>query len=179
MLKDYINNKPTIESKRLVIRPLKENDIKDLREWTPDKSIYKYWGKNPGKTDLKPELLLDKKEKPSKSFHLYIEFKELNKVIGDIYIYLIEKDVKAKVAIRLDPKYHNLGIGTEAVTSICNWCFLNTELKTIWTDVDKNNISSIKMLEKCGFNKSKEITNGKMVSSICDYFVYKLFKPIQ
>ncbi len=176
MLKDYINNKPTIESERLVIRPLKDKDVEDLREWTSDKSIYKYWGKNPGKTDLKPELLLDKKEKPSKSFHLYIEYKENKKVIGDIYIYLIEKDKKAKVAIRLNKNYHNNGIGTETVKSMIKWCFENTELEVIWSDVDQNNISSIKLLEKCGFNRTKEIENGKMVSTICDIYIYELKK---
>jgi len=76
------------------------------------------------------------------------------------------------------PKYHKLGIGTEAVTMMCNWCFLNTELKTIWVDVDKDNIASIRMLEKSGFNKVKEIENGKMVSTICDYCIYELYKPI-
>ncbi len=176
MLKDYIENKPTITSEKLVIRPLKDKDIEDLREWTPDKSIYKYWGKNPGKTDLKPELLLEKKEKPSKSFHLYIEYKEDSKIIGDIYIYLIEKDKKAKVAIRLNKSYHNKGIGTEAVSTMVNWCFENTELETIWTDVNKENIASIRLLEKSGFNKIEEINNGKMVSTICDYFVYEIKK---
>jgi len=176
MLKDYIENKPTVISERLIIRPFKSTDIEDLKEWTPNKEIYKYFGKNPGKADLKPELLLEKKEKPGKSFHLYIEYKENSKVIGDIYIYLIEKDIKAKVAIRLNPKYHNIGIGTEAVSSMCNWCFMNTELETIWTDVDKENIASIRMLEKSGFSKIKEVNNGKMVSTITDYFVYELHK---
>lgn len=96
MLKDYFYEKPTIESERLIIRPFKPEDVNDLKEWTPNKEIYKYWGKNPGKADLKPELLLEKLEKPSKSFHLYIEYKENNKVIGDLYIYLIEKDKKRK-----------------------------------------------------------------------------------
>ncbi len=176
MLKDYIENKPIIESNRLIIRPFKSIDVEDLKEWTPNKEIYKYWGKNPGKIDLKPELLLEKKEKPSKSFHLYIEHKKDVKVIGDIYIYLIEKDTKAKVAIRLNPKYHNMGIGTEAVNLMCNWCFENTELDTIWTDVDKTNIASIKMLEKVGFKKTKEIINGKMVSTITDYYIFEIKK---
>lgn len=176
MLKDYINNKPTIESTRLIIRPLVKEDVEDLRQWTPNKDIYKYWGKNPGKADLKPELLFEKEEKPSKSFHLWIELKENKKVIGDIYIYLIEKDKKAKVAIRLSPIYHNKGIGTEAVNTMAKWCFNNTELQIIWSDVDKNNIASIRLLEKCNFKKIKEVKQGKMVSTICDYYIYELYK---
>lgn len=176
MLKDYINNKPTIESERLILRPLIKNDVNDLEEWTPNKEIYKYWGKNPGKADLNPKLLFEKPEKPSKSFHLGIELKEQYKVIGDIYIYLIEKDKKAKVAIRLNPTYHNKGFGTEAVKTMIKWCFDNTELQIIWSDVDKENIASIKLLEKSNFKRIKEVNQGKMVSSICDYYIYEILK---
>lgn len=173
MLKDYIINKPTIESKKIILRTLVKEDIDDLKEWTPNKSIYKFWGKNPGKADLKPELLFEKPEKPTKSFHLWIELKKDKKVIGDIYIYLIEKDKKAKVAIRINPLYHNQGIGTEAVNTMVNWCFKNTELETIWTDVDKENVASIRLLEKCNFHKTQEIIQGKMVSTICDFYIYE------
>lgn len=176
MLKDYADNKPTIESERLILRPLIKTDVEDLREWTPNKEIYKYWGKNPGKADLKPELMFEKKEKPSKSFHLGIGLKEQNKIIGDIYIYLIEKNKKAKVAIRLNPTYHNKGFGTEAVKTMVKWCFDNTELQIIWTDVDMKNIPSIKLLENCGFKRIKEVIQGKAVSMICDYYVYELYK---
>lgn len=175
MLKDYVYKKPIIESDRLIIRPLRKEDINDLKEWTSNKDLYKYWCKSPGKTDLKPELLLEKNDKPSKSFHLYIENKENNKVIGDIYIYLIENDKKAKVAIRLNPFYHNKGIGSEAVKKMVEWCFSNTELELIWADVNKENVASIKMLEKCGFVKVKEVTNGKMVSTICDHYIYEIY----
>lgn len=173
---DYINNKPTIEGERLILRPLVYSDVDDLKEWTKNKEIYKYWGKNPGKYDLNPELLFEKKEKPTKSFHLGIEYKEEKKIIGDIYIYLIERDIKAKIAIRLNPKYHNLGFATEAVKMINNWCFNNTELKCIWTDVNKDNLASIKVLEKCGFKRIKEINQGKMVSTICDFYIYEYNK---
>lgn len=176
MLKDYINDKPIIESERLILRPLIKNDVDDLKEWTPNKSIYTYWGKNPGKNNLHPELMFEKKAKPTKSFHLGIELKDENKVIGDIYIYLIEKDKKAKVAIRLNPKYHSMGIGSEAVKTMAEWCFKNTELEVIWTDVDMHNIPSIKLLEKCNFKKIKEVIQGKAVSVICDYYVYELRK---
>ena len=53
-LNDYIYNKPTIMTDRLVLRPLKPSDADALREWMPDKSIYKYWGKCPGRTEKNP-----------------------------------------------------------------------------------------------------------------------------
>ena len=57
-----------------------------------DKSIYTYWGKGPSKAELNPELLFEKEEKPTKSFHLGVALKDDDKVVGDLWVYLIEKD---------------------------------------------------------------------------------------
>ena len=86
-LADYVNNKPTIGTDRLVIRPMTAADVPALKEWMPDKSIYTYWGKGPSKAEKNPELLFEKEEKPTKSFHLGIAEKESDKVIGDIWVY--------------------------------------------------------------------------------------------
>ena len=98
-LADYIENKPTIHTTRLCIRPMSAKDIPALKEWMPDKSIYTYWGKGPGKTDKNPELLFEKVEKPTKSFHLGIEETASGKVIGDLWVYLIENDRMASVSV--------------------------------------------------------------------------------
>lgn len=78
---DYIYNKPTIVTARIVIRPMTIEDVTDLKEWMPDKSIYTYWGKGPGKTEKNPELLFEKENKPTKSFHLGISDKDLDTTI--------------------------------------------------------------------------------------------------
>lgn len=176
MLNDYSLEKPTIETEHLTIRPFSIHDIDDLQEWTPKKELYQYWGKGPSKLDLNPRLLFDKENKPSKSFHLGIELNETKKVVGDLWIYLIEKNQIAKIAIRISPLHHNKGIGTEAVKGIVDFCFTNTELKRIWSDVHIDNVSSCRMLEKSGFVKEGLIRQGKMVSTICDYYIYGIVK---
>lgn len=67
-LADYIYNKPTIETDRIVIRPMIIEDVTDLKEWMPDKSIYTYWGKDPSKTERNPELLFEKEKSLQKVF---------------------------------------------------------------------------------------------------------------
>lgn len=175
-LADYICEKPTIETERLILRTMTGHDVPALAEWMPDKSIYTYWGKGPGKTDKNPALLFEKEEKPTKSFHLGIQLKQTEKVIGEIRIYLIENDRMAKLAIRLGSAYHGQGYATEAVSAMVKFCFENTELQRIWTDVDVKNIGSCKVLEKCGFTKEGTIRQGKMVSSWCDYHLYAILK---
>ena len=171
-LADYINNKPTIETDRLVIRPMTAEDVSDLKEWMPDKSIYTYWGKGPGKAEKNPELLFEKENKPTKSFHLGISVKDFDKVIGDLWVYLIENDRMASVAIRLSKKYHGKGYGTEALSAMVSFCFTSTELKRLWAEVDIRNVASQRILEKSGFTREGLIRQGKMVNTWCDYYIY-------
>ena len=171
-LADYINEKPTIRTDRLIIRPMTEEDVPALKEWMSDKSIYTYWGKGPSKAELNPELLFEKEEKPTKSFHRGVALKDDDKVVGDLWFYLIEKDRMASVAIRLSKGVHGCGYGTEALRAITRFCFEHTELRRLWTEVDVRNVASCRILEKCGYTKEGHIRQGKMVSTWCDYYIY-------
>ena len=171
-LSDYIEKKPVIETKRLIIRPMRADDVDALRKWLPDRSIYTYWGKGPGKAEMDPALLFEKKERLTKSFHLGIALKENDEVIGDLYVYLIENDRMAQVAIRLSKEEHGKGYGTEALRAMTKFCFEHTQLQRLWTKVDVRNIASWKMLEKCGYTREGHIRQGKMVNVWCDYYVY-------
>lgn len=171
-LADYLESKPVIDTPRLRIRPLCADDVPALRAWTPDKSIYAYWGKPPGKSDKNPELLFEKPPKPSKSFHLGIEETASGRVVGELWVYRIERDRMAYVSIRLARNRHGRGYGTEALSAVTKFCFENTELKRLWTEVDARNIPSQKILEKCGYTREGLIRQGKMVNTWCDYYIY-------
>ena len=171
-LADYINNKPFIETDRLIIRPMTVLDVPSLKKWMPDRSIYAYWGKGPSKTEIYPELLFEKAERPTKSFHLGIAEKGNDEVIGDLWVYLIENNRMAQIAIRLSKDRQGRGYGTEALSAMTRFCFENTELQRLWAQVDVRNIASSRMLEKCGYTKEGLIRQGKMVNTWCDYYVY-------
>ena len=116
--------------------------------------------------------MFEKKEKPTKSFHLGIAGKDDDQVIGDIWVYLIVNDRMASVAIRLSKEHQGRGYGTEVMKAMTQFCFEHTELKRLWTEVDVRNIASWKMLEKCGYKREGLIRQGKMVNSWCDYYIY-------
>lgn len=175
-LADYIYDKPVIETGRLILRKMRAEDVPALKEWMGDPSIYTYWGKGPSRTEKNPELMFEKEEKPARSFHLGIEEKQTAKVIGDLYVYLIENDRMASVAIRLSPQKHSKGYGTEALKAVTEFCFRNTELQRLWTQADVRNTASVKMLEKCGYRREGMIRQGKMVNTWCDYYIYGILK---
>ena len=91
-LLDYLVNKPVIETRRLVIRPMKKEDVPALKEWIMEPSLYRYWGKGPGVSDRNPERMFEKLAKPVRSFHPGIEEKASGRVIGEIWVYRIENN---------------------------------------------------------------------------------------
>lgn len=173
-LSDYVQVKPVIDTERLCLRALGEGDVDALREWMPDKSIYAYWGKGPGKTDKDPSLLFERASRPTKSFHLGIEERASGRVVGELWVHKIEGNRMAHVAIRLAASCQHKGYGTEALSAMVRFCFEHTELKRLQAEVDVRNVASQRMLEKCGFTREGLIRQGKMVSTWCDYYVYGL-----
>ncbi len=175
-LSDYINNKPVLHTDRLTLRTLQPLDADDLRQWLSQKEIYRYWGKPAGKADKDPSLLFAKPAKPTKSFHWGIVENASHKVVGEMWVYLIEGDRMAKLAIRLAPSCHGKGLATEATREVVRFCFEETELRRLWTDVDVRNTASVRVLEKSGFQREGLIRQGKMVSTWCDYYIYGAIK---
>ena len=117
-------------------------------------------------------MLFEKENKHTKSFHLGISVKGLDKVIGDLWVYLIENDRMTSVAIRLSKKYQGKGYGTEDLSAMVSFCFEKTELKRLWIKVDIRNVASQRILEKSGFTREGLIRQGKMVNTWCDYYIY-------
>ena len=171
-LADYVNEKPVIDTSRLRLRPLCISDVPALKEWMPDSSLYTYWGKSPGKTYKNPDLLFAKQERPTKSFHLGIEERASHQVIGELWVYLIENDRMAAVAIRIASSCQGKGYGSEALSAMTQFCFQHTELQRLYAKVDVRNQASLRMMEKCGYQKEGLIRQGKMVNSWCDYYIY-------
>lgn len=48
---------PRLETDRLVLRELTENDVEDLRKWLGLDELYTYWGRAASKGEKNPELL--------------------------------------------------------------------------------------------------------------------------
>lgn len=48
---------PKLETNRLALRELTENDVEDLREWLGLDEVYTYWGRTANKDERNPELL--------------------------------------------------------------------------------------------------------------------------
>jgi [ribosomal protein S5]-alanine N-acetyltransferase len=66
-----------------------------------------------------------------------------------------DKYGKVVIGYGIDPAYQNRGYMTEAVKALVAWAFQNPACKTIVAEVMKNNIPSIRVLEKVGARRVK------------------------
>ena len=181
MLKDYEQNKPSLETERLTLRPLTAEDAPDMKEWLGLDEIYTYWGRKASKGERDPELLfIDArpwvKRKPSQDFNWGIVWKESGKVIGMLAIFDVQNQRMASVGYRLHPAYWRQGIVTEALRRAVDFVFSETELRRLEATADVRNVASLRVLEKCGFIREGTVRQGKMVSVYCDYAIFGLLR---
>mgnify|MGYP002515260086 CR=1 FL=1 len=181
MLKDYLENKPTLETPRLILRPLTPEDVPDLRRWLARDEVYTYWGRPASKGEREPEtMFVDPrpwvKRKPSPDFKWGVVCRDTNTVIGDISVFDIENSRMGSVGYRLDPDLWGQGYTSEALATAVDFIFTHTELDRLHATADVRNVASNRVLEKCGFIREGTVRQGKMVSVYCDYHIYGLLK---
>ena len=181
MLKDYLENKPTLETPRLILRPLTPEDVPDLRRWLARDEIYTYWGRPVSKGEREPEtMFIDPrpwvKRKPSPDFKWGVVSRDTNTVIGDISVFDIENNRMGSVGYRFDPEVWGNGYATEALREAVRFIFTHTELDRLQATADVRNTASNRVLEKCGFVLEGTVRHGKMVSAYCDYHIWGMLR---
>lgn len=80
-----------------------------------------------------------------------IELVEEHKLVGILEIFDIEDCRLGYVGYRLQPKYWNQRITTEALKGAIDFLFQNTELERLHANANVDNYRFNRVLEKCGF----------------------------
>lgn len=177
MLTDYAQNKPTLETRRLILRPMTADDADDLRQWLADERVYTYWGRKPSRAERNPELLfIDPRpwvqRKPSLDFKWGVVDRSCGRVIGDLSVFDIENNRMGDVGYRFHPDFWGRGYATEALEVAVDFIFTRTEMDRLNARADVRNIASNRVLEKCGFVHEGCIRRGKMVAEYCTYHLW-------
>ena len=177
----FHENFPILESERITLREVLPDDLKDLGECIRDVEMYTYWGDNRSTLEKNVTSYYDRvlKRNPNEKqdcFYWGVALKDNNKIIGQIFVNKIQNNRMAHIGYRITRAFWNNGYATEALKATVKFCFEQTELKRLHTDVDVRNVSSCKVLEKCGFVKEGTIRQGKMGRSYCDYHIYGFLK---
>lgn len=111
-------------------------------------------------------------------FHLGIEKKENNQIIGGIGLNTISHThKKAELGYWISKIFWNKGYVTEAINLMVSYCFTKFDLVRIHAYVRPGNPASIKALEKCSFKeegllRKHQFQNGDHR----DFYIYSILK---
>ncbi|MFT4417028.1 GNAT family N-acetyltransferase [Fredinandcohnia humi] len=109
------------------------------------------------------QYTIDKAEEDDSTVGWYVWLAnriEDGKTVGDLGfkgIPGIEGNVE--IGYGISPDEHNKGYATEAVTALINWAFSQPNVTKITAECTKDNVPSIRVLEKVGMNRIGEANN--------------------
>ena len=144
-----------LQTDRLLLRPWTESDAEALYKYASDPEVGPRAGWPPHKSVTES---LDVIRTVFNSDHVWaIELKETGEPIGCIGYYLHgESNIDigehdAEVGYWVARPYWNLGICTEALRSMIDYCLRTKGFQTLWCDYFPGNLASGRVMEKCGF----------------------------
>ena len=103
--------------------------------------------------------------KEDRNFYAII-LTETNKIIGFMFLYENTENIESKelrLGYLLKETIWGKGIGSELIKGLVKWSSASRIINSIFGGVEKDNVGSIKVLEKNGFYKSKEKLPGNML----------------
>lgn len=148
-----MNMKEVLESKRLILRPLKDDDFEAVHNWAsiPENVRYMDWGPN-SEEDTKDFI---KSTKPGYDFAVTLKIND--KVIGSCGIYPTQRET-AEVGWILHRDYWKQGFGTELARALVSYGFTDLKLHRITSTCDTANYGSYRVMENAGLRReAKEL----------------------
>lgn len=145
-----------LETKRLILRPFKEEDLNDFYEYAKVDGVGQMAGWNPHLDIKESEFILNLFIKSKKTFAIVL--KENNKVIGSIGIdetsieeFVNDKRKCREIGYVLSKDYWNNGYMSEAVKEVIDYCFNSVHLDYLVCCHFIENTRSKRVIEKNNF----------------------------
>lgn len=144
---------PVLETERLLLRQISENDAENIFLLRTNEDAMKFIHKPKLKSLDEAKELIKLFNKPER-VQWGISLKAKNKIIGIIGYHRIENmHYRAEVGYMLHPDYWNSGIISEAIKHVIDFGFKEMKLHSIEAVINPNNIISRKILQKFNFIK--------------------------
>ncbi|MCR8656232.1 GNAT family N-acetyltransferase [Paenibacillus endoradicis] len=172
---------PILETDRLVLRQLNQEDSQVLFEYFSLGEVIKYYDLDSFNEIKQAEQLIhnwNQRYENNQGIRWGITLKSENRLIGTCGFHnWMKEHYKAEIGYELNPKYWCNGIMTEAINEILEYGFEELELNRIEAFIDPENISSRKLLEKTGLKEEgllKEVFYEK--SQFVDAIIFAILK---
>jgi len=159
---------PNLTTERFNLRQLRLKDKNEIFLLRSDERVNQFLDRPIAKTVNDARQFINKiKTGIAKNEAIYWAITLLNqsKLIGTICLWNLSDDgTKAEIGFELLPNYLGRGIMHEVLPIIIQYGFETMKLKSIEGEVDPNNVNSIKLMEKNGFNLKEKLSNTLIYS---------------
>ena len=145
----YLAAHTSIETERLLLRPMTLQDLQDYHAYTSDADLLKY--DYPAHQSLEESRYYLVTYNLSQPLGRYgIELKSEGKLIGNISLRIDEEQERATLGYTVHRAYHNHGYATEAATALRNLATNLPGITTLAAQTLAANRASQRVLEKLG-----------------------------
>ena len=172
---------PELESKRLLFRNLLLSDSKELFLIRSDEDVMRFM-------DISRMESINDSEKWIQT--VWEDFKNKNGITWGIidkssnrfvgyfgFWRMIPEHCRAEIGYALNPKYWSNGYMTETLKTLVEYGFSKIKLHSIEANVNPDNKSSIKLLEKIGFKKEAYFRENYLFNNkFYDSIIYSLLE---
>jgi len=148
---------PRIETERLLIRRLHMDDAPAMLAILSDAETVRYWGR-PAMTELQQAEQYTRENlhwmEDGHCLYWAIEEKTSGQTIGTCTLFKLDSNNRrAEIGYLLNRAYWHHGLMSEALSSVINYAFSELQLHRLEADTDPENVASIHLLEKFGFQR--------------------------
>lgn len=173
---------PVIETERLLLRRITNDDVNEVFELRSNPETMKYIPRPLVKNNedaLEHIAMIEEKIVTNEGINWGITLKENPKLLGIIGYYRMQPaNYRAEIGYMLLPEFHGKGIIPEAVNQLITYGFKDLKLHSIEAVIDPENYTSEKVLQKCGFVKEAHIKESLFYEGrFLDSVIYSLLRP--
>ena len=176
------NNNLVLETERLILRDLREEDWHDVHQYVSDPEVVKYMPFGPNtEEDTKANMqriFANQKEQPRVHYNFALVNKQNNKVIGGCELSIQNAENKeAMLGYLLNRKYWNQGYITEAMRKVIAFGFEQLGLHRIIASCDPANTGSYRVMEKIGMQREGYLREERMFKGVWrDFLLYSILE---
>ncbi len=173
-----------LETKRLILRNLRESDLDDFHVYHSDPAICKFQSYDVFTIEDSREFIEGQKNAgfgtPGEWAQAGIELKENGKLVGDFALKALKDEPRTvEIGVTLNPQYQGKGFAIELFNRVFEYLFSQTETHRIIGILDIENDGSRKLLENLNFRCEAHFKKGywdKGFNEWRDEYLYALLK---
>lgn len=157
----------TLETDRLILRPITLADAEDLFEYASDPENTKHTFPTHQSIE-ETQWVIANLFMASPLGNFAIELKENGKMIGTCDLRVNEEEKSAELAYAINKKYWGNGYAPEAAKRLLELAFNDLKIERLWAKFSSQNPASGRVMEKIGMEKEGILRHTK---NLCGDFV--------